>query len=76
MLHFGRPPRFQENVKIIQVDVEPEEFHQSIATTIPLLGDVNAVTGQLVEASKASGLLYPKSTPWWDAINEKKDQNK
>jgi 2-hydroxyacyl-CoA lyase 1 len=76
MLHFGQPPRFQPDVKVIQVDVEPEEFHQSVGTTVPLLGDVNAITGQLLDAAGQKRLVYPKSTPWWSSLNEKKEQNR
>ncbi|CAL8130686.1 unnamed protein product [Orchesella dallaii] len=76
MLHFGKPPRFQPDVKIIQVDIEPEEFQQSIPTTVTLLGDVNQVTGQLVEAASQKQLVYPKDTPWWKMITEKMDLNR
>ncbi|XP_021951329.1 2-hydroxyacyl-CoA lyase 1 isoform X2 [Folsomia candida] len=76
MLHFGKFPRFRPDVKIIQVDVEPEEFHQSVATSVPLLGDVGKITEQLLEGSKVGGLKYAKSTPWWDSINEKRDKNR
>lgn len=76
MLHFGKPPRFQENVKIIQVDVEPEEFHQSVHTTVPLLGNVGKIMEQLVEASKKANFSYPAKTPWWEALNQKKESNR
>jgi len=76
MLHFGRPPRFQPDVKIIQVDIEPEEFQQSIPTTVTLLGDVNQVTGQLVEAASQKQLVYPQDTPWWKSIEEKRELNR
>ncbi|KAK6732866.1 hypothetical protein RB195_016939 [Necator americanus] len=40
MLHFGLPPRFKSNVKVVQIDISPEEFHQNVQTTVPLLGDI------------------------------------
>lgn len=76
MLHFGRPPRFSPDVKIIQVDVEPEEFHSSVSTHVPLLGDVNSITGQLVQEAKEVNLQFSKNAPWWDALDAKKDQNR
>ncbi|KAF8372988.1 hypothetical protein PRIPAC_79417 [Pristionchus pacificus] len=40
MLHYGLPPRFNKDCKIIQVDLCPEEFHQSVKTSVGLLGDI------------------------------------
>jgi 2-hydroxyacyl-CoA lyase 1 len=30
ILHFGRPPRFKKDVKIIQIDISPEEFGTNV----------------------------------------------
>ena len=38
ILHFGRPPRFRRNVKIIQVDLCAEEMHNSKQSNVTLLG--------------------------------------
>lgn len=76
MLHFGQPPRFRPDVKFIQVEIEPEEFNQNVTTSVPLLGDVNVITGQLVQATKNKNFVYPKTTGWWDELNQKKDLNK
>lgn len=76
MLHFGQPPRFSPDVKIIQVDVEPEEFQQCIPTTVTLLGDVNQITGQLLNAATQKNLVYPNDTPWWNSINQKMELNR
>lgn len=46
ILHFGLQPRFRAGVKILQIDLAPEEFHQNVPTTVPLLGDI----GETVEA--------------------------
>lgn len=40
ILHFGLPPRFFKDVKVVQIDIAPEEFHQNLPTTVPLLGDI------------------------------------
>jgi thiamine pyrophosphate-dependent acetolactate synthase large subunit-like protein len=46
MLHFGRPPRFHRDVKVVCIDIWAEEFHQNVQTQVPLLGDI----GETVEA--------------------------
>ena len=38
ILHFGRPPRFKKDVKIIQVDLCAEEMHNSKQSNVALLG--------------------------------------
>ncbi|EFX73064.1 hypothetical protein DAPPUDRAFT_253560 [Daphnia pulex] len=40
ILHFGRPPRFDSKVKIIQVDILPEEVHNSAQSSVALVGDI------------------------------------
>ncbi|KAL7639314.1 UNVERIFIED_CONTAM: hypothetical protein RMT77_009803 [Armadillidium vulgare] len=50
ILHFGRPPRFNKNVKFIQVDLCPEEFHTSVPTDVALAGDIKSVTNQMISA--------------------------
>ncbi|VDM58797.1 unnamed protein product, partial [Angiostrongylus costaricensis] len=40
MLHFGQSPRFNAAVKIVQIDISSEEFHQNVPTTVALLGDI------------------------------------
>ncbi|CAG7830050.1 unnamed protein product, partial [Allacma fusca] len=76
MLHFGQPPRFNPNVKIIQVDVEPEEFHQNIPTEVSLAGDVNAISAQLVETVAKSKLQFSKQSTWWADLQKKIELNK
>lgn len=49
ILHFGQTPRFNQNVKLLQIDIVPEEFHQNVPTSVPLLGDI----GETVEAVRS-----------------------
>jgi 2-hydroxyacyl-CoA lyase 1 len=45
MLHFGFAPRFNKDVKIIQLDNDPLEIGVNIKATIPLVGDAKVVLG-------------------------------
>ena len=49
MLHFGKHPRFDPNVKIIQVDITPEEMHNNLPTTVALHGDIDSVVTQVTQ---------------------------
>ncbi|XP_017281937.1 2-hydroxyacyl-CoA lyase 1 isoform X2 [Kryptolebias marmoratus] len=46
ILHFGLPPRFNADVKIIQVDLCAEEMGNNVRPAVALLGDVNAIIAQ------------------------------
>lgn len=74
MLHFGRPPRFSPNVKIIQVELLQEELHSSIQSAVALNGDVDAVADQisrLISENAKSPWKYPSDTPWWKVLKDK-----
>uniref|UniRef100_A0A286XUE7 2-hydroxyacyl-CoA lyase n=1 Tax=Cavia porcellus TaxID=10141 RepID=A0A286XUE7_CAVPO len=53
ILHFGLPPRYQPDVKFIQIDICAEELGNNVKPAVTLLGDINAVTKQEL-ASKTS----------------------
>jgi len=43
ILHFGLPPRLRADVKIIQIDIVPEEFNTNVRGAINLFGDIKLV---------------------------------
>uniref|UniRef100_A0A3P9MZ11 2-hydroxyacyl-CoA lyase n=1 Tax=Poecilia reticulata TaxID=8081 RepID=A0A3P9MZ11_POERE len=71
MLHFGLPPRFNPDVKIIQVDLCAEEMGNNVKARVALLGDVGAVVSQLLTCVRRDGWKYPSKTEWWSALSEK-----
>ncbi|XP_051922660.1 2-hydroxyacyl-CoA lyase 1 [Hippocampus zosterae] len=75
ILHFGLPPRFDPNVKIIQVDLCPEEMGNNVRPAVALLGDINAVVHQLSECLMKDGWKYPSDTEWWRTLREKMASN-
>ena len=54
ILHFGKPPRFSPDVKIIQVDICAEEL--DVNKTVALQGDI-AATVQIFMVSSKSFIL-------------------
>ncbi|KAI1952584.1 hypothetical protein LOZ57_000662 [Ophidiomyces ophidiicola] len=51
ILHFGEPPRWSSSVKIIQVDIRPEELgHNMGIGELGLVGDIDLVAKQLLSA--------------------------
>ena len=64
IMHFGLPPRFQENVRVIQLDIAPEEIGTNVPTEVALIGDAKAIVGQLNTALKEQPWEYPTETKW------------
>lgn len=75
ILHFGLPPRFDPNVKIIQVDLCAEEMGNNVRPAVALLGDICAVVAQLVQRLQNDGWKYRSNTEWWGALREKISAN-
>lgn len=77
MLHFGKPPRFNPNVKIIQVDSFPEEIHNNITASVALQGDVDSVVGQINSdlARRHNSYTFSRNSDWWRSLQKKIDEN-
>lgn len=71
IFHFGLPPRFSKDVKVIQLDIAPEEIGHNKKTEVPLVGDGKAIMGQLNKALANRQWFHPKDTPWRKALAEK-----
>ena len=75
MMHFGQPPRFNEKVRVIQMDVSAEEIGTNVPTEVALVGDAKAITGQLNAALKEQPWQYPSETTWWTSLHKKIEEN-
>jgi len=75
IMHYGKPPRFNKDVKIVQLDVAAEAIGNNVPTQVPLVGDGKAIMGQLNKALENRNWFYPSDTPWHTAIAEKSAAN-
>ncbi len=75
IMHFGLPPRFRKGVRIIQLDIEPEEIGTNVPAEVALVGDGKAVVGQLNRALDNRQWFYPSETPWRATLKEKAQAN-
>lgn len=73
ILHFGRAPRFNEKVKVIQVDICAEEMHNSVLSSVAVQADIKPFVEALT--SKLESLRFRFSGPWWNELKEKCDKN-
>jgi len=74
ILHFGEAPRFNKNVKIIQLDNDPHELHTNIRAEVALVGDAKVILNQLNNAVKEQ--ILPDSSEWWKSLKTKVQKNK
>ncbi len=75
IMHFGLPPRFHKDVRIIQLDIEPTEIGANVPAEVALVGDGKAVVGQLNRALDNRQWFYPSETPWRALLKEKAQAN-
>jgi len=75
ILHFGKPPRWAEDVRIIQVDIAAEEIGANVPAEVGLVGDGAAIVAQLNQAIDADGWQYPGETTWRSQLQQKVDEN-
>ena len=75
IMHFGLPPRFNKNVRIVQLDISPEAISQNVPAEVALVGDGKAIVGQMNRALESIEWFYPQDTDWHKAIAEKSAAN-
>jgi 2-hydroxyacyl-CoA lyase 1 len=75
IMHFGLPPRFNPNVRVIQMDISGEEIGTNVPTEVALVGDAKTITTQLNTALKQSPWQYPAETTWRTGIANKAAEN-
>ena len=75
ILHFGLPPRFSDEVRIVQLDINAEEIGNNVPTAAALVGEGRAVMGQLNAALADRQWFYPAETEWRQMLRGQAAQN-
>jgi len=78
MLHFGQPPRFSQNVKIVQVDINAEDLGNNTKDCIQIQADIQSFCKQMNEnlAKKHYDVDQSIKANWWSTLKEKCAKNK
>lgn len=78
-LHFGRTPRFSENVKIIQIDICAEELGNNVSSAVALHGNIAGVLNQMqdhiLRNHRGTNFKHPSDSQWWKFLREKIHSN-
>ena len=75
ILHFGLPPRFNKDVRIVQLDISPEAIGNNAPTEVALVGDGKTIVNQLNGALENRQWFFPTGSDWMAAIHEKAEAN-
>ena len=75
IFHFGQAPRYAKDVKVIQLDIAPEEIGHNKPTEVALVGDGKAIMAQVNKALVNRQWFHPKDTPWRQALTKKAAEN-
>lgn len=76
MLHFGRVPRYQSDVKVIQVDVCAEEMNNSVPSSVAIQADIGLTSEALAQALKNRNFTFNFNSEWGALLSNKKEVNK
>ena len=71
IMHFGQPPRFANNVQIIQLDIAGEEIGTNVPCAAALVGDAAAVMAQLNAALTTAPWRFDATSSWWGDLKTK-----
>ena len=75
IFHFGQPPRYAPDVKVIQLDIAPEEIGHNKPTEVGLVGDGKAIMTQINKALAGRQWFHPTDSPWRKALAKKASDN-
>ena len=72
IMHFGLPPRFREDLRVVQLDVAAEEIGSSVPSEAPLVGDAKVVMAQMVADLEENPWQITADNPWRQALDKEK----
>ena len=75
MLHFGLPPRFRADVRVVQLDFNPEEIGVNVPTEVGMIGDAKATLQQLLDVLDEDGWQFPQDSEWLQTVRSKSREN-
>ncbi len=75
MLHYGLPPRYRDNVRVVQLDIDASEIGVNVPAEVGLVGDAKAVLGQLNEALEAEPWTFPNDSEWTESVRAEAARN-
>jgi 2-hydroxyacyl-CoA lyase 1 len=75
IMHFGLPPRFNPDVRVVQMDIAPEEIGTNVPAEVALVGDAKAITGQINAVLREQPWQFGAENTWRTGIAKKIEEN-
>ncbi|MDP6606119.1 MAG: thiamine pyrophosphate-binding protein [Dehalococcoidia bacterium] len=75
ILHFGLPPRFNPDVRVVQLDIAAEEIGRNVPAEVALVGDGKAVMTQVLQALDDDPWQYPEESTWRTGLASGAEEN-
>ena len=72
IMHFGLPPRFREDLRVVQLDVAAEEIGSSVPAEAALVGDAKTVMAQIVAELEEEPWQIAADNPWRQALDKER----
>lgn len=76
IMHFGLPPRFRKDVRVVQLDIAAEEIGTNVPAEVALVGDARAVMTQVVAELEENPWKVAAESPWWQALHNELEEKK
>lgn len=68
--------RYSSVVKVIQIDVCPEELHNSVKASVGIQSDLKPAVALLIEALEKKRFKFSSGSDWWKTLNKKCEDNR
>jgi 2-hydroxyacyl-CoA lyase 1 len=72
IMHFGLPPRFREDLRVVQLDIAAEEIGASVPAEAALVGDAKAVMAQMVAELEENPWRIAANNPWLQTLDKER----
>jgi len=68
MLHFGHAPRWNPDVRIVQLDINPDEIGVNVPAEVGLVGDAKATLTQMLDVLEREPWQFPQDSEWIQSV--------
>jgi 2-hydroxyacyl-CoA lyase 1 len=75
LMHFGLPPRFKPDLRVVQLDIHAEEIGTNVPAEVALVGDAKTIVGQLNAYLADHSWRYEAGSPWRRQLAKKIEEN-
>ncbi|MCZ6748982.1 MAG: oxalyl-CoA decarboxylase [SAR324 cluster bacterium] len=76
MMHFGLPPRYSADVKVIQIDIAPDDTGTNVPLAVSLAADAKTAMAQIAAGLEEAPWQCDPKGPWRTALAGELEKNR